>query len=179
MDILNKPLAITDIETTGFDFLNHEIIDLGLILVHQKNFEIINKFETKIKPKHIETAYQKSLEFNGYNENDWKEAMDLKKAMKIYSQKTKDAIFTAHNIVFDYPFIYKAFKDNKIDDLMDYHRIDTFTLAWSKASKMPNLEGLGLSKLCSYFKIPQEPMPHKAINGAYKLLEVLKKINEL
>jgi DNA polymerase III alpha subunit (gram-positive type) len=171
-ELSKKPLAITDIETTGFDFLENEIIEIGLILVHQKNLKILDKFETKIKPQRIETALKESLEFNGYNEKDWENALDLKSAMKIYSEKTKDSIFLAHNITFDYPFIFKAFKETGIKDKMDYHRIDSFTLAWAKASKMPDLKGLSLSKLCSYFGIPEEPMPHRAINGAFSILKV-------
>jgi len=47
MDLSNKPIAMTDLETTGDIFAIHEILEIGLVLFEQKTFKIIDTFETK------------------------------------------------------------------------------------------------------------------------------------
>jgi hypothetical protein len=62
---------------------------------------------------------------------------------------------------------------------MDYHRIDLFSLGWSKSPKLPSLNYFSLVSLCRHFQIELEPEPHRAVNGAKKLLEVMKKLREI
>lgn len=176
MEILQRPLAITDVETTGLDPQKHEIVEIGLIVVNQNTLQILDEFEAKVKPVHIELANPQALEVNGYSEADWRDAKDLKSAMDVYAQKTKDAIFLAHNVTFDWSFIFEAFKKSGVINSMDYHRIDLLTLAWSKVPKLSNLTRLNLNDLCEYFGIPKEPEPHRAINGVRNELAVLKKL---
>lgn len=176
MEFLKRPLAITDTETTGLDAQIHEIIEIGLIVVEQPKLRVIDKFEVKVKPILIKTAVKKALAVNGYNEKDWRKAWDLKEAIEIYSEKTKNAIFVAQNAFSDWSFINEAFKKTQVEDLMDYHRIDLFTLGWSKAPKLPGLTKFSLASMCKYFDIEPEPLPHRAINGAKKALAVLKRL---
>jgi len=179
MEFLQRPLAITDVETTGLDFKIHEIIELGLLVVNQKTLEVVDEFETKIKPANIETAEPKALQLNGYNEQDWVNALDLGYVMGVYSKKTREAIFLAHNVTFDWSFIFEAFRKTNAANLMDYHRVDLFTCAWAKASRLPGLKKFNLDELCKYFGIPPEPVPHRAINGVRNELKVLKKLLEI
>lgn len=174
MELLDRPLAITDIETTGLDPIGHEIIEIGLVLVKQSDLSILDQWSVKIKPEHLETATPEALEVNGYIEENWKEAYKLSMAMKFYQKKTKEAIFVSHNVTFDWSFIYEAFAKCDLTSLMDYHRLDLFSIAWGIAPK--GLEKYNLVGLCDHFKIPQEPKPHKAINGALTALEVLKNL---
>jgi DNA polymerase III alpha subunit (gram-positive type) len=174
MDYLKRPLAITDTETTGLDAQIHEIIEIGLIVVDQQSFKILDKLDVKMKPVHIKTAVKKALEVNGYNEKDWRKAWGLKEAMEIYAEKTKDAIFTAQNTYSDWAFINEAFESTGVEDPMDYHRLDLFSIGWARKEKFPGLEKLSLSSMCRYFNIEVEPKPHRAMNGAKKELEVLK-----
>ncbi|MGD0977307.1 MAG: 3'-5' exonuclease [Minisyncoccia bacterium] len=174
MDYLKRPLAITDTETTGLDAQIHEIIEIGLIVVDQQSFKILDKLDVKVKPVHIKTGVKKALEFTGYNEKDWKKAWDLEEVMKIYAEKTKDAIFTAQNTYSDWAFINEAFKLTGVEDPMDYHRLDLFSIGWAKRDKFPDMTKFSLSSMCKYFGIEVEPIPHRAMNGAKKELEVLK-----
>jgi len=56
MDFKKRPLAIVDIETTGDDELKHEILEIGLLVVRQKDLEVIDSGNWLVKPHHIETA---------------------------------------------------------------------------------------------------------------------------
>jgi len=178
MEFLKRPIAITDIETSGFDARVHEILEIGLVVVDQKNLKILDEYSVKIKPLHIKTAAEKALKVCGYNKIDWLKAIDLKDAMKIYSKKTKNAIFLAHNSFFDWSFITEGFKQTGVEDYTDYHRLDLFSVSWalSRNKKLKNLTKFNLSELCKYFNIEPEPAPHRALNGAKKELEVLRKV---
>lgn len=176
MEYLKRPLAITDTETTGLDAGIHEIIEIGLIVVEQPTLRILDKFNVKVKPEHIQTAQKKALQVNGYNEKEWAKAWSLKEAMEIYSEKTRNAIFVAQNVYHDWSFINEAFKKTGAEDLMDYHRIDLFTLGWSKKNEFPGLTKFSLSSMCKYFGIEPEPMPHRAFNGAKKAHEVFRNL---
>ena len=48
-------LAFIDIETTGLNLLKHEIIEIGCVLTTPE-LKVIEEFELKIKPEHIENA---------------------------------------------------------------------------------------------------------------------------
>lgn len=172
---LEQPIAITDVETTGLDPSVHEIIEIGLVLVDQKTLEIIDTLDIKVKPEHLETADPAALEINGYNDGDWQKALTLQGAMQLYEEKTREAIFCAHNATFDWPFILEAFRRTGVKDQMDYHRLDSFTIAWLKL-RDSGLETFSLRRVAKFLGIKEEPLPHRAINGAMIAYEIFKKL---
>lgn len=176
LEYLKRPLAVTDLEMTGLDAQLHEIIEIGLIVINQSTFKIIDKFEVKVKPTHIKTAQKKALEKNGYNEKDWRKAWELKDAVEIYAEKTRDAIFVSQNAYADWSFMAEAFKLTGVEDLTDYHRLDLFSVGWSKAEEF-DLTKFSLTSMCKSLGIEPEPLPHRAMNGAKKALEVLRKLS--
>jgi len=173
--IFERSIAITDVETTGLDFAIQEIIEIGLVVINQKTLEIIDTLDIKVKPEHIETADEFALKINGYNETDWKDALTLKEAMSIYGQKTKGAIFCAHNVTFDWSFIFEAFKKTGIENQMDHHRIDLFTMIWMKF-RNSSFGKFNLNEVAKRLGVPEEPMPHRAINGTMTAYEIYKKL---
>jgi len=175
MHIFERPIAITDIETTGLDFAIQEIVEIGLVVINQKTLEIINTLDVKVNPEHIETADEFALNLNGYNKTDWKNAITLKEAMSIYGEKTKGAIFCAHNMTFDWSFIFEAFRKTGVKDQMDHHRIDLFTMIWMKL-RNSNCEKFSLNEAAKRLGVPEEPMPHRGINGAMTAYEIYKKL---
>jgi DNA polymerase III epsilon subunit-like protein len=174
MDFKDRPFAVVDLETTGDDELRHEILEIGLLVVRQSDWNVIDSGNWLIKPHHIETALPAALERNGYNERDWRDAKELSEVMPLFSEKTKDAIFTSFNVTFDWPFIKNAFRVTQVPDLMDYHRLDILTLAWAAGGD--TLEHFNLKAVSEFFGVPPEPDPHRAIHGAETALAVLKKI---
>jgi len=153
----------------------HEIIEIGLVVFDDQNFEILDTLDIKIKPEHPENFDPMAKQINGYKEEDWKEAVSLEKAMKLYADKTLGTMFCAHNAMFDYGFITKAFGKCGIKNYFDKHTIDIFTLAWSKIPH-DKIEKWSLKTICQYLNIPPEPIIHRGINGAMAEYEVYKKL---
>lgn len=179
MEFLKCPLVVTDVETTGFDADIHEIIEIGLVVADQQTLKIKDEWSVKIKPRRLRTAAEKALKVAGYNKLDWLEAVTLKEAMEVYAKKTRNAIFVAQNSFFDWSFLSQAFKETGVEDHTDYHRVDLFTMGWSKSRELRGLKKFTLKEMCEYFDIEPEPMPHRALNGAKKAYEVLKKLQNL
>jgi len=170
-------IAVTDIETTGLDADVNEILEIGLVVFDDTNFEILDTFEIKVKPEHPEIHHPKAFEMNGYNEADWKDAVPLSVAMQTYQQKIDGTIFCAHNMNLDYSFIKKAFVrcGIEIERMFDRHQIDLFTVAWAKIPH-DRMEKWHLPYICRYLGVPEEPKPHRGKNGATTAYEVYKKL---
>ncbi len=176
-------LAFVDIETTGFDPDKHEIIELGVVLVKQlgdagKQFEVLEEIELKIKPERIEDADPQALKVNGYDPSQWIFANTLTEAMTIFAAKTDNAIFTAHNLTFDYSFIEHAFKKTGVENKMFYPKLDTISVAYAKLHDNPQVDKFRLQKLCEYFAITNE-RAHTALADAKATFLVYEKLMNL
>ena len=178
--ILEQALAFVDIETTAIDRDRGEIIELGVVIAKMKDgvLTVIGELDLKIQPKHIETADPVALRINGYNEADWLFAVSLEEAMKAFVEKTKGAIFLAHNITFDYPFIEKALVDTGLAHDMHFHKIDTLSLAFGVLHTNGDIGKLSLRMLCEKFGV-ENKKAHSAFADAYATYEVFKKLMNL
>ncbi len=175
-----RKIAITDIETTGDIPSRHEIIEIGLVVFDPNTFEILETMSKKVKPENIETAVPEAILYNGYTEEAWKEAVSLREAMEEYGEKTKDCMFCAYNVSFDWGFINESFAKFGIENPMatreNHDRLDLLTLAWERGLK--NQDSFSLKTACNLFGIPPEPEPHTALNGAMTSYELFKKLNK-
>ncbi len=174
MNLQDRNIPITDLETSGDIFGVHEILEIGLVVVNQKTLEIIDTLNVKIKPEHIENAVPAALERNGYKKENWQNAVTLKDAVEQYASKTHDAIFYAYNVSFDWGFMSDAFRKTGVKNLMDYHRIDLMSMAYFKYKDQ--LKSLSFNAVSELIGIPKEPMPHIALNGAMQAYYLLKSL---
>lgn len=177
----NKKLAFIDIETTGFNVEKQEVIEIGLVIVNQKDGilgEIIDEFEVKIQPEKIENADAEALSINGYNEAEWMFAVSLQQAMEMLAEKTKDCVMVAHNVAFDYAFLAKAFAITGVENKMFFAKIDTISFAFAKLHKITDAPRLNLKSLCEYFGIKNE-RAHTALADTRATVEVYRKLLEL
>ena len=179
-------LAFVDMESTGLDVGEHELIEVGCVLVEQDwevdvkkpSFKVIEEFEIKVKLKHIETADLVALRVNGYMESDWEKAYSQKEAMEIFSQKTEGAIMVGHNVAFDYLFLDKAFRESEVPNKMHYHKLDTISIAFAKLQLDENVDKYSLRFLCEYFGIENEDA-HSALPDARATFSLYKKLMTL
>lgn len=172
-----RKLAITDVETTGRKCYKHEVIEIGLVLVDQLTLQVLDIMDVKVKPTRLDLAEPIALEVNGYTEEAWSDAVDLSTAMREYAQKTQEAIFCAHNVIFDWGFIDRSLYACGLDNQLHYLRFDTLSIAWSRMHGEDNVRSLTLKNVCQFFGVEPEPDPHRAIHGAICAYHVLCKIH--
>lgn len=174
-------LVFLDVETTGLNPDKHEIIEIGCVIASQKwegrkmTLTHVEEFELKVKPERIHDADAQALRVNGYDPSEWIFAYNLKEAMTILAEKTKDCIFVAHNACFDYMFIEKAFRTTGVENKMHYHKIDTLSVALGKLGSVGAIDKYSLRQLCDYFKV-ENKNAHTALADSRALYEVYEKM---
>jgi len=145
----DKPFAILDTETTGLDPTVHEIIE---VCIYKPKCG--TTFTTKIKPEHLEFANPKALEINGYNEEDWANAISFDEAVLTIGQHLHGHIVVGHNVQFDLNMIKGNLQRSQYKDLVriPYHCIDTVTLAQEHLVPL-GLESVSLDSIRGFLGI--------------------------
>jgi len=173
-----KKIAFVDIETTGVDPYKHEILEIGCLVAKQNDdgsFVMIEEFEVKVKPEHIENAEPQALRINGYDEANWMFAHTLEEALRLMNQKLgDDATMIAHNITFDYSFIINAYSRLGMKDPF-FHKYDTLTMAMMRFKDEEDTQRLSLRALCEKFGIKNEKA-HTALADVRATFEVFKRL---
>ena len=175
-------LAFIDIETTGLDPLKHEIIEFGCILAKQlpqvgrgPKLELIEEFEFKIKPEHLEMADPQALRINGYNEADWLFAGELKQVLKTVAEKTEGAIMVAQNVTFDWSFLDAGFKKTGIENKMHYPKLDLLSIAFARLYNDEKAQYFNLKSLTELCGLSNE-RAHTALADTRVTYEIYKKL---
>ncbi|MBI5153518.1 MAG: 3'-5' exonuclease [Parcubacteria group bacterium] len=190
-DFFELPIAMTDIETSGVDCIvwkddvdgikrpepHHEIIEIGLVLFDPISFEVIDTLDVKVKPTRMHLATPEALKVNGYKEEDWTHALSLKEAMERYGALTRESVFWAWNVTFDWGFISNAFNETGVSNQMDYRRFDLMSDAYGKLKGRSGFKNLKQSHAAEFLGVPREPEVHRAINGAMVAYQIYKKLN--
>lgn len=123
MRILREPLVFVDIETTGMSPLNNRVIEVAAIRV--ENGKIVKTLNTLINPETELPPFISRL--TGINHSDLRGApVFLQVAQELY-ELTRDAIFVAHNVHFDYSFLTQEF--SRLDQQFAPRRLCTVRLS--------------------------------------------------
>lgn len=182
MNIMNKrsikdlDFAFIDTETTGTDF-NHELIEIAVIRASSYDFTILEEWETKIKPRHIESAEEAALKINHYNDKDWEEAVDLETALKTFLEKTENTVLVGHNLTFDWTYIHKSLAEFNLKPTFHFKSLDTISLAWQKLRRDSGIRSFSARELADYFDIEQIK-PHSALDDARTAYKIFLKLVE-
>lgn len=176
-------LVFFDLETSGLDVNEHEIIQIGAVdaITNEKFMRRID-FD-------IDKADKACLEINSFDEQLWDEtAVPIEQAILDFSdflskratlERTtmkgntyKVAALGGYNIVaFDKPFILKAFEKANVFFPADYRMFDVYLLAlWL----YPGYEKYGLETMCERLNIKAKF--HDALQDAFATKRLAKKI---
>ena len=177
--VRDADLVVFDTEYTSLEFDKSELLEIGLVKLKAKTFEVMAEDDIKIRPTHIETADQASLEVVGYDKEEWeREAMDLRLALEKFLSYTDQCVLVAHNLPADWMMIRRAVEEVGLKENFYYKGIDTFSLAFAKLANEPDFERYSLGELTKYFGV-DEGQKHRAIDDARATAEVFKHLINL
>jgi DNA polymerase-3 subunit epsilon len=148
--------AIIDIETTGGSPSYSKITEIAIIL--HDGQKVIEEYSTLINPE-CSIPYQ-ITQLTGISNEMVRDAPPFYDVAKKIIELTKDAVFVAHNVNFDYNFVKAAFKDLGYD----YHRNTLCTVRLSRHA-FPGFPSYSLGKLCDSLNI-QLANRHRALGDA-------------
>ena len=167
-----KYVAITDLETTGLDPKTAEIIEIGSLRVDWKTLAIVDEYQTKVRP--VRACEPGAAAVNGYTEAGWADAPCSHMIWEPFRKFLggKETAILAQNVTFDRGFLREY--EQMLGPLgVDYHYLDLCSMA---LAAKPELTSLSLVSLAPTFGITPEPLPHRAINGAWTAYQILRKI---
>ncbi|MCP4297034.1 MAG: hypothetical protein GY786_15630 [Proteobacteria bacterium] len=152
--VLDKPISdvefvITDIETTGSIRGKDRIIDIAAIKIRDN--KEIGRFESLVQPG-LPITYQISR-LTGIKNDTVKNAQPIEEVLPKYIDFMQDAIFVAHNSLFDYLFINSEINRLDLTPLQTQMEICTFRMA---KKILPDLRARGVSGLAKYFNYSLE-----------------------
>lgn len=165
---LKKTFCVTDIETTGQKPEDSEIIEVATVKV--VNGEIKDKFCSYIKP--IFPVPEQITRMTGITNEDVKNAPRAETVLSEWLKFVEGTdYFCAHNVMFDYDFIYKYLvllnlPVEKLSKLKFFCTVKTARVLY------PELPSRKLEDLIKYFNIAVEKR-HRALDDAMATAKIL------
>ncbi len=137
--------AIIDIETTGGGIKGNRLTEICIVLL--KGSTVLNKYTTLVNPeKHIPPQI---TALTGIDNDMVEHAPKFAEVAKKIDAFTKDAVFVAHNVNFDYNVLRNEFSELGYE----FVRKKLCTVRLSR-KLIPGLFSYSLGNLCSSINIP-------------------------
>jgi len=170
-----KPLPeryiIADVETTGLSAVEHEIIEIGAILVNGNQIEA--KFQSLIKPK--TKILQSIATLTGLSDEILqKEGRELAEVLAEFLVFTGGLPVVSHNADFDYGFLRAACESCGLP-LFSNQCVDTLTIA---RRLIDDVENYKLATLLDYFGIDVFDM-HRSMDDCLLTKQLYEKLIEM
>jgi len=156
--------AIVDLETTGGDSRNSRVIEVAVYAFDGK--KILDEYTSLVDPGTRVPGFITNL--TGITNEMLEGAPSFEEVAEKIEEITRDRIFVAHNVGFDYSFLRNEFK--KIDEKFIRKRLCTVRLT---RSIFPQLRSYSLGNLCAQFDIPLKNR-HRAFGDARATTALLK-----
>lgn len=177
-----------DSETNGLNAQIHKILEIAFKIVDLNTGEIKDSYQTVIaQPVEAwEKSDQESLRINGFT---WDE-VGKGKTPRLASQqiidyfttwgiRRKKAVFICQNPSFDRVF-FSQLIDSDTQELLrwPYHWLDLASMHWALTMNrarqdlgpLPWETGFSKDMIASFYKLPSESKPHRAMNGVEHLI---------
>jgi DNA polymerase-3 subunit epsilon len=170
-------IAFVDVETTGLDPGQHEIIELGIVRADARTLDVVDEYSALVRPERLETATPEALAVSGFTEAGWTHAVSLRKGLLEASPLLRGAILAGHNVGFDWSFLEAGLRREGLPiPTIDRHRVDTASLGWPLLAT-GEIESLSLDALASSFGLERRA-PHRALEDARVTLGVARRLLE-
>jgi DNA polymerase III subunit epsilon len=160
--------AVVDFETTGVDPETDRIVQLAAIVVNGEG-EIVDSFDTVVKPESPAEYIHGAEHIHGISEADVQDGMPLKEALRKLWSISEGNLFTAHNARFDLGFLHaesaRVGLGGRIHNYVD-------TLALARKTDEARTRRHSLEALCEHYGI-ERTAAHEARADATATAELL------
>lgn len=141
----DQTYVVVDLETTGGLLPYHRITEIGAVKI--RGDEVIDRFETLVNPqKRISLEIQ---ELTGISNEMVSTAPVFRDVAERFQEFSRDAIFVAHNVNFDYGFLQAEY--GRLEERFVRPHLCTKVLM---RKYFPGLESYSLANLTAHFGVP-------------------------
>jgi DNA polymerase-3 subunit epsilon len=158
--------AVIDIETTGHGNKGQKITEISALIFDGK--KIVNEFTSLVNPEQNIPAFITNL--TGITNAMVRNAPKFYEIAKKVAEITKDTIFVAHNVNFDYNIIHAEFKSLGFD----FKRKKLCTVRLTRKI-IPGLPSYSLGNICTTENIPINGR-HRAKGDAEATVELFRRL---
>ena len=158
--------TIIDIETTGNGIKGNKITEISIF--KYDGIEIVEEYTSLVNPECEISYFITGL--TGIDNTMVRNAPTIKEIAPRILEITKDTIFVAHNVGFDYNVVKNELQNIDIP----FRRKKLCTVRLSR-KLIPGLKSYSLGKLCTALKIPLSNR-HRARGDAHATLLLFKKL---
>lgn len=174
-DFRDRPLLFIDLEFSGLNPLEHEILEVGALVVDGRTLEIKQEYEAKVAPVHIENADPEALKINGYTTEAWVDAKPIAQMLNDLNALAPNAMIVGWNVTYDWIFLDIAYRKAGIKPAFDYHKIDVLGMAWIKLFNNLEFKLIKLSETCKLLGVNRVEK-HKAMADIRDTYEVFRRL---
>ena len=163
--------AITDIETTGNNYKGQKITEISIFLYDGS--KVVDEFTSLVNPEQHIPPFITNL--TGITDAMVRHAPKFYEIAKQVHEITKDAVFVAHNVNFDYNIIKSEFQSLGFE----FNRKKLCTVRLSRKI-IPGYRSYSLGNLCAALDIPLYDR-HRAkgdVEATVKLFQLLQEKDE-
>lgn len=160
--------SVVDIETTGNGYRGQRITEISIFVFDGK--KIIEEYTSLVNPEQTIPAFITNL--TGITDAMVRTAPKFYEIAKKVEELTRDTIFVAHNVNFDYNIIQQEFKDLGFD----FKRQKLCTVRLSRKI-IPGLKSYSLGNICSAEGIHIAER-HRAKGDAEATVELFRRLIE-
>ncbi|NLC42948.1 MAG: PolC-type DNA polymerase III [Clostridiales bacterium] len=168
-DDFDQSYVVLDIETTGLDSVNNEIIEIGAVKI--KDRKVIDSFQSFVRP---ERAVPGNItELTGITQDMVVNAPSIEKVLPDFLTFCNNAVLVAHNAPFDLGFLRE--KGRCLDLTFNQPVLDTLSLS---RELLGNLKRFKLNVVAEYLGI-QLKNHHRANDDAEATAGIMLKLFEM
>lgn len=164
-----KAYVVVDIETTGTQPLNSDIIEIGAVYIEDD--KVVDTFNRLVKPGQVISPYITCI--TGITNEMVAHEKTIEEVMPHFIKFCKNATLIGHNlIVFDYRML--KVKATRLGFKWNQTAIDTLIIARKMLADLPSRK---LKDLCDYYEISLVNA-HRAYDDAYATYQLFTKLKD-
>ncbi|MBD7916307.1 UvrD-helicase domain-containing protein [Clostridium sp. Sa3CUN1] len=165
-------IIIFDVESTGIDVTEDEIIQIAAIRIN-KDGQVIEKFEKFLKNK---KSVESSFNVHGFSDEFLKKnGEDKEKVLKEFVDFSKDSVIVGHNVQYDINILTSELSRNNITGLSFKTFYDTLDIYRRFHTKLPNYKLETLSRIFSTENKPSHDAMDDILATKDLLVRAIKK----
>jgi len=169
MEFSEKIYCSLDLETTGFDPLNNEILEIGFVFfkLQKSGFKIIEEWTQVFKPS--QPAPTRVLGLTGITAEELEKAPSFASFRPLLQKKLQGAVLVGHNIIFDIRFLEAQ------GIVLSGSSVDTMDLV---QFLLPTQHSYNLENLMYSFK-SSHVNAHRALADSWAVVKLVEKLLSL
>ena len=181
MQILNKPLIILDIETTGLNGMKYSVCELAAIKLDEDLNEV-GRYHSEKYIKPLEENYLKqSMKTHGISKKTLEKAPGFETVINDFITWTDkgESELSSWGIAFDFPFMQCQFYKIHEKWPFDYRYFDLRTVVRYESAWKGHIGKLSLKDYCDIYEIEYNPKNyHSALGDVEMEVSLFKKVKE-